>query len=142
MRVAPARLAWEAVLLVLALVATAFAAAQGHFFTADGLWPQLAVTALLASALALSLRAGTPNLAFVAVATLAQLLYVLLVDVEVPPVAAAAVAVLAVALLGALLALLTALTGLPAWAVSLAGVAIASLVGLAGGNARSLHAGL
>jgi ribose transport system permease protein len=141
-RAALAHLIWEAVLLVLAVLATIVAVVQGHFFSASGMWPQFAVTGLLAAGLALSLRTGTPNLAVASVAALAQLVYVLLVNEDLPPVAAGALAVLAASALGAVLAAITGLTGLPAWAVSLAGIAIANVVGYArGGNITPLHAG-
>ncbi|MEN3306712.1 MAG: hypothetical protein V7603_2914 [Micromonosporaceae bacterium] len=137
-----AHLIWEVVLLVLAILATVLAVAQGHFFSTGGVWPQLAITGLLAAGLALSLRTGTPNLAVASVASLAQLVYVLLVNEDLPPVLAGVLAVLAAFGLGAVLAAITGLTGLPGWAVSLGGVAVANIVAFAqGGNIAALHAG-
>ncbi|HKS98508.1 MAG TPA: hypothetical protein VJT31_03170 [Rugosimonospora sp.] len=136
-------LVWEAVLFVLAVVATAVAVAQGHFFAASGPWPQVALTGFVATGLALSLRTGTPNLAVSAMATLAQLVYVLVVNRNLPPAFAALLAVLAVVVLGLVLAVIVGLTGLPAWAVSLAGIAVGDTVAFArGANVEALHRGL
>ncbi len=122
------RLVWEAILLVLAVVVTAIAVAQGHFFAAGGMWPQFAADGLMAAGLALSLRTGTPNLAVAAIASLAQLVYVLLVDQRVPAAGAGAVALLAALALGSAMALVVRLAAVPAWAVSFAGIAIVEVV--------------
>jgi ribose/xylose/arabinose/galactoside ABC-type transport system permease subunit len=138
-----AHVAWEAVLLVLAIAATGVAIAQGHFFAASGLWPQLAIDGLVAAGFALSLRTGTPNLAVAATASLAQLVYVLVANHNTPAVLAGVVAVLAAVGLGLALALVTGLTGLPAWAVSLAGIAVMQVVGFGqAGNIQALRNGL
>jgi ribose/xylose/arabinose/galactoside ABC-type transport system permease subunit len=127
-----ARIGWEAVLLLAAIVVLALGVAEGHFFGGGGPWPDLAVLGLLAAGIALSLRTGTPNLAVAAVAPFAGLLYVQLVTAgHLGAVPAAVVTVLATLGLGLVLALVTGLTGAPAWAVSLGGVALVSLVAFA-----------
>jgi ribose/xylose/arabinose/galactoside ABC-type transport system permease subunit len=87
---------------------------------------------LLASGLALSLRTGTPNLAVGSIAALSAGLYVVLVDeAELAPLVAALLALVAVLLLGGLLGLVAGLTSVPAWAVSLGGLALAQAVAFA-----------
>lgn len=131
------RIAWEAVLLLGALVVLALGVADGHFFGGGGPWPQLAIFGLLAAGLALSLRTGTPNLAVTGVAQFAGLLYVQLRAPsggsgdglpDLPAILAVLVACLAV---GVVLALITGLTGAPAWAVSLGGLALVLTVSFA-----------
>lgn len=132
-----ARIAWEAVLLLGALVVLALGVADGHFFGGGGPWPQLAVFGLMAAGVALSLRTGTPNLAVTGIAQFAGLLYV---QLRAPsrgpgdgwPDVPAILAVLVVCLgIGVVLALLTGLTGAPAWAVSLGGLALVLTVSFA-----------
>jgi ribose/xylose/arabinose/galactoside ABC-type transport system permease subunit len=130
-----AHIVWEGLLLVAAFVVTALGVAEGHFYAGGGPWPQLAIIGLLAAALALSLRTGTPNLAVGALVPLGGLLYVrLMSEAGWSALPAAAVAVLAALGFGLVLALVVGLTGAPAWAVSLGGLALATAVGLANGS--------
>jgi ribose/xylose/arabinose/galactoside ABC-type transport system permease subunit len=125
-------LIWEAVLLVLVVVVVATAAARTPLFEGDAVWWSLAAMGLLASGLALSLRTGTPNLAVGSIAALSAGLYVVLVnEAELAPVVAALLALVAVVLLGGLLGLVAGLTSVPAWAVSLGGLALAQAVAFA-----------
>lgn len=132
----------EAVLLVLGVAVTATAVARGHFFAGGSVAPQVALDGFTAAGLALSLRTGTPNLAVASMASLAQLVFVLLSNQGIAAVAAAGVAVAVASGVGATLGGAVALTGLPAWAVSLCGIAVANVVAYAvGGNTDALGTG-
>lgn len=125
-------LIWEAVLLVLVVAVSAIAAARTPLFEGDGIWWSLAFIGLLASGLALSLRTGNINLAVGGIAALSGALYVvLLVEADLPPVVAALLALVTVIVVGVILGLVAGLTSAPAWAVSLAGLALAQGVALA-----------
>ncbi len=138
-----AHVVWEGVLLVLAVIVTVLGLAAGHVFAGPGPWPQLGILGILAGALALSLRTGTPNLALASVAPLSGLLYAVLVTAHWPVALAAAVGVLAALGFGLVLAVIVGLTGAPAWAVSLGGAALGGTIGLANGaTPRLLSHGL
>jgi ribose/xylose/arabinose/galactoside ABC-type transport system permease subunit len=125
-------LIWEAVLLVLVVVVTAITAARTPLFEGDAIWWSLAAMGLLASGLALSLRTGTPNLAVGSIAALSAGLYAVLVnEADLAPVVAALLALVGVLLLGGLLGLVAGLVSVPAWAVSLGGLAVAQAVAFA-----------
>jgi ribose/xylose/arabinose/galactoside ABC-type transport system permease subunit len=128
------------------------AAARTPIFGSDGIWWSLAIAGLLASGLGLSLRTGTPNLAVAGIAGLAGMLYaVLVVDADLPALLAALVALVAATLIGGLLGLIAGLTSVPAWAVSLAGLALVQGITLAAvdpsgrlvpGDVRLLNSGI
>jgi ribose/xylose/arabinose/galactoside ABC-type transport system permease subunit len=125
-------LIWEPVLLVLVVLVAlgAAAATEGLVFEGESLWWTGAFYGLLASGLALSLRTATPNLAITGFALMAMVVHVTLVtEAEVPPLLAALAAIVVVVTIGLLFGLVTGLTSVPAWAVSLAGLAL--LQGLA-----------
>jgi ribose/xylose/arabinose/galactoside ABC-type transport system permease subunit len=130
-----AHLGWEAILLVLVLLTAVVVAATGTLFRGASPWYNLASAGLLASAFALSLRTATPNLAVGSVAVLSGATYAKLVENDVAGVLAGIVAVLVALLLGLVLGLVAGLTSTPAWAVSLAGLALAQGIafGLLGG---------
>lgn len=131
-------LIWEAVLVVIAIVVTGLAVAAGGFTPAH-VAPHFAVLGFIATGLALSLRTGTPNLALTGQAAVGQLLYVVLVQHNLPGLAAGALTVLAVGALGAVLALIAGLTGQPGWAVTLMGLAACyAIVFGSGTNVRLL----
>jgi ribose/xylose/arabinose/galactoside ABC-type transport system permease subunit len=130
-----AHLGWEAILLVLVVIAAVVAGVQsdGDAF-GRGLWSSLGALGLLAAAFALSLRTATPNLAVAAQATLAGVMYAELVRADWPGLIAGALVVVILLIYGLLLGVFTGLTSAPAWAVSLGGMAVAQsvAVGLAG----------
>ncbi|MBO0867199.1 MAG: hypothetical protein J2P15_01415 [Micromonosporaceae bacterium] len=132
-------LIWEAVLLLAAVAVTILAVTNGHFLDArNPLWQQLGLTGFVASGFALSLRAGTPNLAVGSAALLAGTVYAKAGVSGWPAPAAAAVAVLAATGLGLFLAVIAGLTGLPAWSVSLVGLPIGFTVTLALTNGSTI----
>lgn len=124
-------LVWEALLLLLVLVAAAMVASRSGALGSPGLLFNIAGVGLLATGLALSLRTGTPNLAVPALAGLSGASYAALLEAGWSAVPAAIVGVVVVGVCGLLLGLITGLTSLPAWAVSLAGLAGAGAVALA-----------
>lgn len=131
-------LVWEAVLLFLALVVTGLGVAAGHFTPAH-LAPRFALLGLVAAGLALSLRTGTPNLALTGQVAVGQLLYVVLVQHNLPGLVAGVLTVLIVLVMGVVLAVIAGLTGQPGWAVTLAGLAACYAITLgAGTNMRVL----
>jgi ribose/xylose/arabinose/galactoside ABC-type transport system permease subunit len=87
---------------------------------------------------ALSLRTGTPNLAVPAVAAATGAGYAKLAVNGWPAIAAALLGLLAAVAFGLVLGLVTGVTGLPAWAVSLAGLATAQAVAIELTNGASL----
>ena len=124
-----AHLGWEALLLLLAVVALVSILVQADTGAlGPGLWTSMAATGLLAAGFALSLRTGTPNLAVGAQAALAGVVYAKLAQSDWPPVLAGTTAVLLMLVLGLLLGTLTGLTSAPAWAVSLGGLALAQSI--------------
>jgi ribose/xylose/arabinose/galactoside ABC-type transport system permease subunit len=121
-------LGWELILLLAVLAVTGFAARQVELFEDGRLLWSIAYLGLLASALALSLRMGTPNLSTAAAATLSMVVYGnLTLAHDAPSVVAAAVAVLAAGMLGAALALAADLLEAPVWAVTFAGPVVAGI---------------
>ncbi|WFE26984.1 hypothetical protein O7623_27605 [Solwaraspora sp. WMMD791] len=124
-------LVWEALLLLLVLAVAALIAARADVLGNPGLLFNIAGLGLLATGLALSLRTGTPNLAAPALASLSGVSYVALLDAGWSMVPAAAVGVIVVVTCGLILGLITGLTSVPAWAVSVAGLAGAAAVVLA-----------
>jgi ribose/xylose/arabinose/galactoside ABC-type transport system permease subunit len=145
-------LVWEAVLLLMVVAVVGVAAARTPIFGSDGIWWSLAIAGLLASGLGLSLRTGTPNLAVAGIAGVAGMLYaVLVVDADLPALLAVLVALVAATLIGGLLGLIAGLTSVPAWAVSLAGLALVQGITLAAvdpsgrlvpGDVRLLNSGI
>ncbi|MPZ26256.1 MAG: hypothetical protein GEV12_07320 [Micromonosporaceae bacterium] len=124
-------LVWEAVLLVLVVGVSVVATARVPVFEGDGLWWLVATVGLLATGLALSLRTGTPNLAVGGVALLSATLHVVLVtEVGMPWLVAALLVLLVSVVVGLGLGLVVGLTSAPAWAVSLAGLALVQGVAL------------
>jgi ribose/xylose/arabinose/galactoside ABC-type transport system permease subunit len=132
-------LIWEAALLVLTVVAAMVLYAQGGL-RALPLSYSIAFTGLLATAFALSLRTATPNLAVVAVSSLAGLTYGEVLGAGAPMLVAAVVAIGAAALIGVGMGLVTGLLQAPAWAVSLGGLALTQGVAfaIAGGGPQRL----
>jgi ribose transport system permease protein len=125
-----ARLGWEALLLVLALVAVGIAVAGAGGRHPEAMVLPAAILGVFATAFALSLRTATPNLAVTAVGTLSGLIYAKVTGADelssVP--LAIAFAVGAAALIGVVLAVLVGLLSVPAWAASLATVAAVQAV--------------
>jgi ribose transport system permease protein len=119
-------LIWEAVLLLTTAAVVVLAAVNTEGLFEDPTWWSIAYFGLLASGLALSLRAGGPNLAVAAVAVFSGAVYAELTtgEFDYPPLLAAAVALGAALLAGVLLGLVAGLTSVPAWAVSLGGLVL------------------
>jgi ribose/xylose/arabinose/galactoside ABC-type transport system permease subunit len=118
-------LAWEAVLLVvLIVVAVAARAAQPRVFDGSVVWAQWASVGLLGTAVALSLRMATPNLAVSAFAAAGATWFVERVNDGTSVAVAGIVTVLLCLLLGLVLGAFVGLTGVPAWAASLGGYAL------------------
>jgi ribose transport system permease protein len=117
-------LIWEPVLLVVTVGVTIAAAVRTDLFDSDLMWWTMAYFGLLASGLALSLRTATPNLSVAGVATASGVSYGwLVIDGELPTLAAAALVVIGALVFGAVLGAVTGLTSAPGWAVSLGGLA-------------------
>jgi ribose/xylose/arabinose/galactoside ABC-type transport system permease subunit len=135
-----AHIAWEAVLLLSALVVTVLAVSDGHVFHGSMIWAQLAALGVLAAGLALSLRTGTPNLAVASIASLAGVFYAQRLADGGSTTPALIVTGLVALAVGVVLALVTGLTGAPAWAVTLGGVGLAGTVGLANGTTPKILA--
>jgi ribose/xylose/arabinose/galactoside ABC-type transport system permease subunit len=126
-------LAWEVVLLLIVAALAAIAAATTHFFGGGGPWYQIVAIGFAAAGFGLSLRTGTPNLSVAAVSIAAGVGYAKLTGQEdFSAVAAGSLLVLVAAVAGLVLGAVTGLTGLPGWAVSLAGLALATALALAG----------
>jgi ribose/xylose/arabinose/galactoside ABC-type transport system permease subunit len=122
-------LGWEAVLLLVLVVVLVIAGSQTkNLLSGSSLWLSLAAVGLLASGFALSLRAGTPNLAVAGASAMAGVVYAKLLQDGTQSVVALLAAVGAATLLGLVLGLVAGLTMAPAWAVSLVGLAVAQLV--------------
>ncbi|WP_344128282.1 hypothetical protein, partial [Luedemannella flava] len=117
-----ARLGWEALLLILAVVAVAVAAAAAGEFRFDAVAVPAAILGLYATALSLSLRTATPNLAVTAIGALSGMVYAGVLNGDeissLPLAVALAVGVAAV--VGVVLALVVGLLSVPSWAASLA----------------------
>jgi ribose/xylose/arabinose/galactoside ABC-type transport system permease subunit len=136
-----AHLGWEAILLFLVVVAAivAVASSPANFgIFRQNFWLNLAVTGLLASAFAVSVRTRTVNLAVAAQAVLAGIVYARLVAADWPALIAGVIAVIAIVVLGLILALVSGLTGVPGWAVSLAGIGIAEGISIGLAEARGV----
>jgi ribose/xylose/arabinose/galactoside ABC-type transport system permease subunit len=138
-------LAWEGV-LVLALLVTVVLARSAHpeLFRADGLWVQWAIIGLAGTAVALSLRMATPNLAVPAFAAAGSNWFVERVNGGDSVAVAGIVVVLLCLLLGLVLGAFVGLTGAPAWAASLGAFALVQALLLArdeSGQPRGLATG-
>ncbi|BCJ77322.1 hypothetical protein CS0771_68660 [Catellatospora sp. IY07-71] len=134
-----AHLGWEALLLLLAVVALISILLQADAGAlGPGLWTSMAATGLLATGFALSLRTGTPNLAVGAQAALAGVVYAELARSDWPPLLAGTTAVLLMLVLGLLLGTLTGLTSAPAWAVSLGALALAQSIAIGLSDSRGV----
>jgi ribose/xylose/arabinose/galactoside ABC-type transport system permease subunit len=130
-------LIWEGALVLLVGATITVVLLQTPVPAGFLLW-QIGFLGLLASGLALSLRTATPNLAIAGMAAMSGTVYFVLVSqaapdalvtgLALPPVAAAALALGLVMVLGAVLGLVAGLTSVPAWAVSLAGLAVTQAV--------------
>lgn len=129
-----ARAIWEGVLLLLLLVVVVLALSNGLVFSHGGPWAEVALTGLLASALVLSLRTGTVNLAAPAIATLAGILYAVLLSNGWSLILAAAVTVLVMLLGGLVLGAVVGLSGAPAWALTLGAAAVVTAIAIANGS--------
>jgi ribose/xylose/arabinose/galactoside ABC-type transport system permease subunit len=135
-------LIWEAVLLLGAIAVTVLAISDGHFVDSHNpLWSQLGIVGFVAAGFALSLRAGTPNLAVGSAATLAGVCYVEALRANWATPVAVVAAVLAATGLGLVLAVVVGLTGLPSWAVSLGGMAIVLTISVAAGAGNPVRDG-
>ncbi|MEV7228289.1 hypothetical protein AB0M79_14875 [Polymorphospora sp. NPDC051019] len=130
---------WEAVLLLVTVIAVGVIALQVPLLRGGNYWYGVATLGLLASGFALSLRTATPNLAVVGQATLAGVVYAKLVaDSGWAAVPAGLVAVLVLLVSGAFLGLVAGLTTAPGWAVSLGGLIFVQAIALAMIDGRSL----
>jgi ribose transport system permease protein len=137
-------LVWEGVLLLaLVVVALTARAAQPQVFSDGVVWVQWAILGLLASAVALSLRMATPNLAIPALAALSSVWFVDRANDGSSLVVAAIVAVLLCLVHGLLLGVFVGVTGVPAWAASLGALALlqAYMVARAEGQITRLTGG-
>src|SRR6266540_1920456 len=136
-------LVWEGLLLVIvAAVGIALAAKQSGVFTRGGLWGQLVVAGMFASALALSLRTATPNLAVTTIGMASGWWYVYLVNHDAASVVAWLVALLGSLAIGLVLAVLVGVTPLPGWAVSLVATGIiAGVIRMGSVNTQVLRDG-
>lgn len=137
-------LAWEGVLLlVLLLVVVAGKVAEPRLFENPSYWVQWAIIGLLTSAVALSLRMATPNLAVPVFAALGAHWYVERSAGVTSALAAAAIAAVLCLLLGLALGAFVAVTGAPAWAASLGAFALLQAYLAAQGRRRTpLSSGL
>lgn len=118
-------LIWEAVLLVVTVAVVVFVAVTTEGLFREPTWWSVAYFGLLASGLALSLRTGGPNLAVAGVATFTGAIYATTVtEGDLAPLAGAGVALAAALGVGLGLGLIAGLTSVPAWAVSLGGLAL------------------
>lgn len=118
-------LAWE-VLLVLLVVAVGLAAGlRTPLFQAGNLAWQVGVIGLLATALALSLRTGAPNLAVGGIAGMVAVWYASLVNESgLAPAAAAAIMLVASLVFGLLLGVVAGLLSAPGWVVTVGALAL------------------
>ncbi|MCP2324672.1 ribose transport system permease protein [Hamadaea flava] len=134
-----AHLGWEGILVLLAIVGFAYLVVQeGIDVIGRNVWLNFAATGLLASALAVSVRLRSVNLAVAAQAMLAGIIYAKLVQEDWPDLAAGAAAVVAVLILGLILGAITGVTGAPGWAVSIGGLGIAEAVSFGLSDAQGL----
>jgi len=119
-------LIWEAVLLLATAGVVIFVMVDTEGLFREPNWWSIAYYGLLASGLALSLRTGGPNLAVAGVATFSGAIYAttLTGELDLAPAAAAGLAVAAALGVGLVLGLVAGLTSVPAWAVSLGGLAL------------------
>lgn len=111
---------WEGVLLVVLLLLLVLArGAEPQFFSGGAFLAQWALVGLTTSAVALSLRMGTPNLAIPALAAVSSAWFVDRVNDGSSMAVAAIVVVLLCLLHGLMLGAFVGATGVPAWAASL-----------------------
>lgn len=119
-------LVWEGVLLILAaisVIVTIVLAPSGPVL--EQLLGGTASVGLVASAVAVSLRTGTPNLAAGAMTTIAGLLTIYLVaDQQWRQLTAAVAVVVVFAVIGLVLGGITGLLSMPGWAVTLGGMVL------------------
>lgn len=124
-------LGWEALLLLALVVMLVVVGLQTRVLSSGSVWVDMAVTGLLASGFALSLRTATPNLAVLGQASLAAAVYATLLDEGWEWLPAMAIGVAAATVLGLILGMIAGATMAPGWAVSLAGLAITQAVVMA-----------
>lgn len=118
-------LAWEGVLFVVLLFVVILARlAEPGLFRAGVVWTQWATIGLFASAVALSLRMAVPNLAIPALAAVGGVWFVDRVNGGTNVAVAAIAAIVLCLVVGLLLGAFVGLTGVPAWAASLAVLAL------------------
>ncbi|MDI1464086.1 hypothetical protein QEZ54_24165 [Catellatospora sp. KI3] len=133
--------AWEALLAVAALGLWAYLLISND---SNRLLPNLLAVAgtsgLIACAVALSLRTGTPNLAVGSLAAAASVITAQLLADDRPVAVALLLAVLATAAIGLLTGVAVALLSVPAWAATLATAAIVDAVLLGTTDARLIAA--
>jgi ribose transport system permease protein len=124
-----AHVAWEAVLLAVAVVVTVvLLVTTSALKSFHGFSYHIVILGLSASAFALSLRTRTPNLAVTGIAALAGVVYARILLHGWPPLAAGIVAVGCVALGGVVIGVVAALTRAPGWVASLAGLGACAVV--------------
>ena len=130
-------LVWEAFLVVSVIgMAIAVMAANSEVLTSVSVLYNIASVGLLACGLALSVRTATPNLAVASLAALAGTVFAELLDAGWATSAAWLTAVAVVTLIGLFFGLVAGLTSVPAWAVSLAGLAATGAIVLAVSGGR------
>jgi len=133
---------WEAVLLLVAIIAVAVVFLGDPHPTLSLFLAGLTPIGLLAVAVALSLRTATANLAVGALAMLAATVGVSLTNNDTPLAVAMAVGVILAAAVGLVLGVVAAALSVPAWAVTLGGATIveAAVLGATGGRIMLLRA--
>lgn len=122
---------WEALLLLLVVVALAVTAADAGSLGVENVLLQAVPLGFVATGLALSVRTGTPNLAVSAIAGLSGIWYADLLGRGSPAPAAVAVALLGACLVGVLLGAVTGLLPVPGWAASLGALFLLQAAALA-----------
>ncbi len=132
------RLAWEGLLLLLAIVVAGVLMASTSFSLGLSFWYPFASTGLLATGFALSVRVGAPNLAVAGTAALSSVTYAKLVQEDWPAILAGAVVVVLAVIIGLVLGAITGVLKAPAWAVSLGGLALLTGIALALSDARGI----
>src|SRR3569833_2085517 len=139
-------LVWEGVLLLVTIVVVVvFAVAKPQQFSHPAnIWANVAIIGLYATALALSFRTGTPNLAIVTIGTATAWWYTGLVNDGTSAAVAWLLMLGAALLVGVLLAVLVGLTPLSGWSLCL--VVLFILIGIVrsahdagAGGTRTLH---
>lgn len=133
---------WEALLFLGVLVAGAgILLTEPGLFVAGPIWGTIAYTGLLATGLALSLRAGVPNLAVGQICALSAVVVAAAAEAGWPLPLGAVVALAVGLVVGCLLGLVAGLTSVPAWAASLgvSGGLSAALLAIFGREMYSLN---